>query len=189
MNIIVLGAGAFGTAIANELSVNTYNKVLLYSRDQKKVDEINSQHTNKFCFPNKQLNQNLKATSDINDFLCAEIIFIALPSVIIIENIRSLKSFLKKNVLLVNLSKGLIEGGVTIVGSIKKELGIDNVVTLKGPSFAVEVIEHADTLLTLGYTTLEQYNMVKEALKDTAIYIDSTIDIRGVEALRLGQWM
>ena len=37
MNIIVLGAGAFGTAIANELSVNRANKVLLYSRNQKKV--------------------------------------------------------------------------------------------------------------------------------------------------------
>ena len=37
MNIIVLGAGTFGTAIANELSVNTLNRVLLYSRNQKKL--------------------------------------------------------------------------------------------------------------------------------------------------------
>ena len=72
---------------------------------------------------------------------------------------------------------------IGLMADLRKKLGIDNVVTLKGPSFAVEVIEHADTLLTLGYTTLEQYNMVKEALKDTAIYIDSTIDIRGVELL------
>ena len=55
MNIIVLGAGTFGTAIANELSVNTSNKVLLYSRNQKKVDEINTQNTNKSCCTNVAL--------------------------------------------------------------------------------------------------------------------------------------
>ena len=55
MNIIVLGAGTFGTAIANELSVNTENNVVLFSRNQQKVDEINTYHTNKSCFPNKHL--------------------------------------------------------------------------------------------------------------------------------------
>ena len=41
MNILVLGGGTFGTAIANELSVNTENNVVLFSRNQQKVDEIN----------------------------------------------------------------------------------------------------------------------------------------------------
>ena len=40
MNIIVLGAGAFGTAIANELSVNTENNAVLFSRNKEKVEEI-----------------------------------------------------------------------------------------------------------------------------------------------------
>ena len=183
MNIIVLGAGTFGTAIANELSVNTYNKVLLYSRNQKKVDEINSQNTNKSCFPNKQLTKHLQATSDINDISNAAIIFIALPSKAILENLNILKPYFNENVLLINLSKGLLADGITIVESIQKELGINNVVTLKGPSFAIEVMEHADTLLTLGYKTSEQYNMVNSIVKNTAFHIDCTTDIRGVELL------
>ena len=85
--------------------------------------------------------------------------------------------------LFVNLSKGLFEGGVTIVESVKKELDTDNVVTLKGPSFAVEVMEHADTLLTLGYTTKQQYETVNKIIKNTALHIDCTTDIRGVELL------
>lgn len=183
MNIIVIGAGIFGTAIANELSVNTNNKVLLYSRNQKKVDEINSHNTNTACFPNKQLTKHLHATSDRNSISSAAIILIALPSNVIIDNLSNLKSYFNKDVLLVNLSKGLLPGGVTIVESIQEELGIKNVVTLKGPSFAVEVMEHADTLLTLGYTRREQYDMVKSILKGTALHIDSTTDIRGVELL------
>jgi glycerol-3-phosphate dehydrogenase (NAD(P)+) len=183
MNIIVLGAGTFGTAIANELSVNASNKVLLYSKNKKKVDEINSQNTNKSCFPNKQLTKHLQATSDLNDISNAAIIFIALPSQVIVKNLSVLKPYFNEHVLLVNLSKGLLADGVTIVESIQKELEIYNVVALKGPSFAVEVMEHADTLLTLGYTTSEQYNIINFILKNTALHIDSTSDIRGVELL------
>ena len=60
MNILVLGAGTFGTAIANELSVNTENKVVLFSRNQLKVDEINTDNTNKSCFLNKHLTKDIK---------------------------------------------------------------------------------------------------------------------------------
>ena len=60
MNILVLGAGTFGTDIANELSVNKDNNVILFSRNQDKVDETNTLHTNKSCFPNKHLTKDIK---------------------------------------------------------------------------------------------------------------------------------
>ena len=183
MNILVLGGGAFGTAIANELSVNIENNVVLFSRSQQKVGEINTFHTNKSCFPNKHLTKYLSATSDKNEIKQADVIFIALPSLVIIENLGALKSYFKQDVLLVNLSKGLFANGVTIVESIQKKLQITNIVTLKGPSFAVEVMEHADTLLTLGYSTNCQYEIINTLIKNTSLHIDSTTDIRGVEVL------
>ena len=183
MNILVLGAGTFGTAIANELSVNRTNNVVLFSRNQSKVDEINTSNTNKSCFPNKHLTKFLSATSDKNEIKNADVIFIALPSPVIIENLNALKSYFKEGVLLVNLSKGLFADGVTIVESIQQNLGITNITTLKGPSFAVEVMEHADTLLTLGYSTNQQYEIVNTIIKDTSLHIDCTTDIRGVEVL------
>lgn len=183
MNIIVLGSGAFGTAIANVLSIKIENNVLLFSSNQSKVDEINIQKTNKYTFPNKHLNKNLQATSDKNDILNADIIFIALPSNVIINTLRLYKDFLKENVLLVNLSKGLLTDGITIVESIQKEFKISNVVTLKGPSFAVELMENADTLMTLGYKNTEQYDTIKSIIKNTRLHIDCTTDIKGVEFL------
>lgn len=183
MNILVLGGGTFGTAIANELSVNTENNVVLFSRSQKKVDEINTYHTNKSCFPNKHLTKFLSATSDKNEIKKADVVFIALPSNVIIENLLILQSYFKDDALFVNLSKGLFAEGVTIVESIKTSIGIDNVVTLKGPSFAVEVMEHADTMLTLGYSTNHQYEIINTLIKNTSLHIDCTTDIRGVEVL------
>jgi len=183
MNILVLGGGTFGTAIANELSVNTESNVVLFSRNKDKVDEINNYNTNKSCFPNKHLTKFLSATSDKNEIKKADVVFIALPSNVIIENLLILQSYFKDDALFVNLSKGLFAEGVTIVESIKKSIGIDNVVTLKGPSFAVEVMEHADTMLTLGYSTNHQYEIINTLIKNTSLHIDCTTDIRGVEVL------
>ena len=183
MNILVLGAGTFGTSIANELSVNKGNNVVLFSRNKDKVDEINMLHTNKSCFPNKYLHKNIQASSEKKIIKNADILLVALPSSVIIETLLQLKSCFKKDVLLVNLSKGLFLDGVTIVDEIKNSLDVTNVVTLKGPSFAVEVMEHSDTLLTLGYTTNKQYAMINKIVKNTAIHLDYTTDIRGVEVL------
>ena len=183
MNIIVLGAGTFGTAIANELSVNKNNNVTLFSRNRNKVDEINIEHTNKSCFPNKHLTEVLQASFDKNILKNANIILVALPSSVILDALVALKPYFNKDILFVNLSKGLFVGGVTIVDKIKETLNTDNVVTLKGPSFAVELMEHADTLLTLGYTTLDQNKKINEIVKNTALHLDFTNDIRGVEVL------
>ena len=183
MNIIVLGAGTFGTAIANELSVNNENTVILFSRDKNKVQEINTLHTNRICFPNKHLVENLKASYDKKVLEKADVVFVALPSTVITQVLEELKQFFNKDCMFVNLSKGLLKGGVTIIDAITEVLETDNVVTLKGPSFAVEVMEHADTLLTLGYNQKKQYQIIKSIISNTSLYIDSTKDIRGVEVL------
>ena len=95
MNILVLGGGTFGTAIANELSVNKENSVVLFSRNKKKVDEIRSLNTNKSCFPNKKLSKRLNVSADKKLIHHADIVFIALPSIVIIETLLNLKSYFK----------------------------------------------------------------------------------------------
>ena len=183
MNIIVLGAGTFGTAIANELSVNTQNKVILFSRNEKKVWEINDFHTNKSCFPNKRLSESLNASSNDNIMNNADVIFIAVPSNSIIQSLSKHKDNFNPKTLFVNLSKGFLKGGKIIVEELKKNLNSNNIVSLKGPSFAVEVMEHADTLLTLGHANKSQYDIVSTIIKNTSLYVDSTNDIKGVEIL------
>ncbi len=185
MNILVLGAGTFGTAIANELSVNKDNNIVLFSRSKDKVNEINKFHTNKAFFPNKHLSELLTASCDKDIILNADVIFIALPSAVIIENLIDLKSYFAKEVLFINLSKGLFDKGITIVDGVKKALSTENVITLKGPSFAVEVMEHADTLLTIGYMKKAHCQIIASIVNGTSFHLDYTTDIRGVEMLSI----
>ena len=47
MKIFIIGSGTFGTAIANELSRDIDNEVIIFSRSKEIKDEINNLHTNK----------------------------------------------------------------------------------------------------------------------------------------------
>ncbi len=183
MNIIVFGAGTFGTAIAKALSSNNKNNILLFSKNQSKVNEINTLNTNKSCFPNKHLPISLRATNKEDDLSYADVIFIAYPSNIVIDKIQKVYKKFKNNVLIVNLSKGLLDEGATVTECIKKKFKLKNIVTLKGPSFAIELMDDANTLLTLGYTTQVQLNTINDVIKNTVLHIDFTNDIRGVEIL------
>ena len=183
MNIVVLGSGTFGTAIANELSFNKKNKVVLFTSNTIKALEINTKHTNKVSFPNKVLNVCLEATNDEGIFANADVVFIALPSNIIVSVISNLKSCFNKKILFVNLSKGILVNSTTIVEGIKNTLGTQEVVSLKGPSFAAELIERSKTLLTLGYESKIHLDIINRIVNKTVIYLDYTNDIRGVEIM------
>ena len=183
MKSVIIGAGTFGTAIANELLSNSGNEVVLYSNNIEKVHEINKFNTNKKIFPNKKLHYKIKATTDVSVFDSADVIFIALPSSLIKKQIEKIKDSLRPKAIIVNLSKGIFDNGVTIVDYLKKFLNTDNVITLKGPSFASEVLEHSITLLTLGYKTNEQLQIITNIFKKTCINLDVTKDIKGVEIL------
>ena len=115
MNIFIIGSGTFGTAIANELSRNKNNKVVIFSRSKEKKDEINHFHTNKKYFPDKILNDSLVSTNEYSDVQNADIIFLALPSSTIIENIKYFSNYITSQQIVVNLSKGILSNGQTII--------------------------------------------------------------------------
>ena len=78
-NILVLGAGAWGTAIANLLAENIKEDVLIWGYEKKVVDEINNLSTNNTFLPKVKLNKKLIATNSYTGKK-ANTIFIVVPS-------------------------------------------------------------------------------------------------------------
>jgi glycerol-3-phosphate dehydrogenase (NAD(P)+) len=64
MTVGILGAGAWGTAIAHVVSQNC-PLVLLWARETEVVDEINTRHTNEQFLPGAQLADSVQATTDL----------------------------------------------------------------------------------------------------------------------------
>ena len=72
----------------------------------------------------------------------ADVIFIAIPSNSIIQNLSKYKEISIQKLYLLIFQKAFLKGGKIIVEELKKILNSNNIVSLKGPSFAVEVMEH-----------------------------------------------
>lgn len=181
--IIIIGAGTFGTAIANELAKNDANNVKLFSKDEHRVNEIVNFRKNSKYYPDIELNIALGATSNNDDIENAEIVFVALPSSVVVDFFDEFHLLFSETTLIVLLSKGFAPTGSTFIDVLNEKYGIHNTATLKGGSFAREIIFGNKTLLTLGYKNKNQCEVIKDAFLKTAIHLDYTTDIKGVEVL------
>ena len=78
-DILVLGAGAWGTAIANLLAENYNKKIFLWAFEKKVSDSINKKQINTFFLPKIKLNKNVLAINNFHGIRPAYL-FIVVPS-------------------------------------------------------------------------------------------------------------
>ena len=182
--IVIAGAGAFGTALGNSLAANIKIKVRLLTIEKEVADSINNKRVNSVYFPNSSLRKRLKATTDPNILKKAKILLLAVPSGVMISYLKEIKTFLNPDTLLINTAKGLGEGNVIISEYIEENFP-NPVAALKGPSFAVELLNRMPTAFTFASRDKIHYEMFNAMLKSTNIQLDFTEDIRGVELLSI----
>ncbi len=179
--IIIAGSGVFGTAIAERLAWNRENKVLIYSRDENVVNEINLDHKNSKSFSTRYINKRIKAFNDLSLFNRADCIFLAIPSKAILSFCERIKNIVKKDTLIINLAKGMSDQGAFIT----EKLPFSKKASLKGPTFAIELLNGFPSAFTFGGEKKDFSFLKKEILKNTAITLDYTEDIRAVELLSI----
>lgn len=183
-HITILGAGVIGTALGNILAAKPGLEVTLLSIEPDTVEEIRRSHMNSRCFPTLRLHDNLRATLDNQALEQAGLVFLAIPSVVVVDYLESLRPFLHPESLLVNLAKGFGCGNKTVCQCLSERLP-NPVSTLKGPSFAREIVNRIPTAFTLGYHEETHRNQVATVLADTSIYLDYSTDVTGVEILSI----
>ncbi len=183
-NIIIIGAGAIGTAVGNILARKHQYNVTLLSIEEDVVESITNTRYNKKYFPGIKLSKFLKATTDPAILNNAEIVFLAIPSNVTVDYLLGIRSHLNKNAILLNMAKGFSREQKTIAESLSHSLP-NPVCSFKGPTFANELINKYPTAFTLGSLDKTHYPLFKELFRDTPIHIDFTTDVKGVEILSI----
>ncbi len=182
MKIIIIGAGSFGTSLASALCINPANEIILWTHIPEEAEEMKATRVNKKYFPGRILDTRITISSERDDLMCGQIVFLAIPSGVIVDFIKAKLEYFSADTLFVNLSKGLYENGQTIPEALS-QITKNSVVSLKGPSFAGEVMNNAPTIFTLGFKKRYQAEIIAKIFENTNLFLDYTTDIRGVELL------
>ena len=141
--ISIIGAGSWGTALANILCENNH-AVLVYDNDLKTVSDINNLHKIE-KLPGVIIDNSIKATSSIKELLdYSDIIIISVPTKVIRDVLSKIKDEINSPKIFVNTSKGIEPDSFKRISEIVKEVipkkYFTGFVALTGPSHAEEVV-------------------------------------------------
>lgn len=180
--ILFIGGGAIATALGNVLAAKPGLEVTLLTIEKHVAESVNKYHINQKYFPNIRLDPSLKASTDFGLLSDEAIVFIAIPSLVTIDFISGQK--IHNQSLIVNLAKGFGNDRRTIVECLE-DIVPNLLCTMKGPSFAREIINGQHTGFTVGSAGRRTFNEIKAIFSDTSVHVDHSEDIRGVELLSI----
>lgn len=179
MNITVLGAGAWGTALARLLQQGG-NRITLWGHEPEWLEEIRKTHRNERFLPGIELPSRLLLEPDINHALSdSDCVVVAVPSQPFREVTRHLQDFSK---VIVSVTKGIeYETGLTMCGILATNAPLAKAAALSGPSFAIEVARDIPTAIVAASRDLPTAAFVQNLFNRPAFRVYTSADALGVE--------
>ncbi len=182
--VATLGAGSWGTALADVLGRNGHD-VALWARNPEHAREIGTSRVNGRYLPGVELSQSIRATSDLEEALdCADFVITACPA-------QALRGVLEQaaptlgGATLVSTSKGIEVG----TGCRMSEVVVDvlgdgisrEIVVLSGPSFAGELVRGLPTAVVAASRSDERALAVQRLFQNAYLRVYTQHDVDGVE--------
>lgn len=182
MRCAVVGAGAWGTALADLLARNGH-EVRLWAYEPDVADSINSRHENTRFLAGQKLATSLRAVNDLPAALAdAELVTIATPSQLMRSIVQKARPGLNGSAPVVVASKGIERGTLALMTDVAdEELPEATVVALSGPSFAAEVASCQPTAVVAASGSVDAAELTQRALSSGYFRVYTHTDVIGVE--------
>lgn len=183
MRVTVLGAGAWGTALASVLEKKGH-QTLLWTWQRSHAEAMQTDRENREFLPGFPLGE-LEVTADLQN-ACehAELLTIVVPSHAVRSTVRGAKSHLGPKVPVVCATKGIEDETLALMTEVlESELGVssDRRAVLSGPSFAKEVAKRVPTNLVAASLNAELARLVQETFAIDWLRVYTSGDPIGVE--------
>ena len=143
----VLGAGAWGTALAQMLASDGRD-VLIWAREPELVEEINAHHTNTLFLPSATLAKTVRATGDLAEVAQLDVLLVVTPA----QHMGSVLADMTAHPAdLLLCSKGIEASSGRLMNDVARDAAPgSSVAVLSGPTFAHEVAAGLPTAVTLA---------------------------------------
>jgi glycerol-3-phosphate dehydrogenase (NAD(P)+) len=181
----VLGAGAWGTALAKVLS-DKGERVTLYTRRPELPRQIAETRVNERYLPGIELGAELAVTTDLAQALKeATLIVLAVPSHALREVVSEAQRLWPRDAPIVSATKGIENDSLMLMGEVVLDVAgpatRDRMTVLSGPSFAREVAVGLPTAIVVAGTSGDVVRDVQQRFASDRMRVYSSDDIIGVE--------
>jgi len=185
MKIGVIGAGSWGTALANLLAGNNHD-VMLWAYEPQLVQEMQSKQVNTLYLPAVKLDEKLGFTGNLQEAVAEkELILMVAPTQVIRGILKQSAAFWPKEATLVNASKGIELNSLYRVSEIITEVlgakAAQRYVALSGPTFAREVAAGLPSLIVAGSANQQAAVLTQKAFSNSRFRVYTSDDPTGVE--------
>ena len=180
--VVILGAGTWGTALANLLASKNVDTTL-YARFKEEADEYSKTRRHPHL-PGAIINEKIYITCDIKEALQdKDVVLIATPSLYVRETIERIKDMVNKDQIFITVSKGIEKNTLMTMSEIIEDvLGEDaKTVALSGPTHAEEVSIGLPTLIVSASKDDETASVIQDLFATPYMRVYHNTDIKGVE--------
>ena len=183
--VAVIGAGSWGTTLANHLAERGH-PVMLWARDKQLALRLQNERENATYLPGISLQPKVTPTSNVKAVACSASVFIsALPSHAVRTVWRLMAPLLPRGAMLVSATKGIeAESLLTMSQVLREILPADKsikVAVLSGPSFAHEVSNKTPTAVVAAARNRRVAKSVQRMFSTPKFRVYTSTDVIGVE--------
>ena len=180
--IAVLGAGAWGTALAIALARRGGHQIFLWAHSPALADQLADVGENLPYLPGFTLPVDIFVTSELPRAIFeADLILLVTPSEHIRATVAEIAPLLTRNQILLIAAKGLEETTLLRLSQVVAAMTANPSVTLSGPSFAQEVAAGSPTALVAAAHEPMLAHAVQRDLSSPVLRVYTNDDVPGVE--------
>ena len=179
MKAVVVGSGAWGTALAIRLCKNGHD-VTMWTFEKDLIPQMENERLN-IRLPGAKLPEGLKISSDYACVQGCKLVVMASPSFPIRSVCRGVAPYLDEDAVLVSVTKGIEKGTLLRMSEVVAQETNRPVVVLTGPSHAEEVALDVPTGCLAASEDKALAEMVQDAFMSDTFRIYTSPDAAGAE--------
>lgn len=181
MRCAVIGAGAWGTALADRLARNAHT-VRLWAYEPDVAESVNARHVNRFL-PDTALCADVVASTSMADVVHGtDVVVMVAPSHVTRAIAEAAQPHLSREATVVVASKGIEQHTLARMTDVVEDVfGTGPAVALSGPSFAAEVARGQPTAVVAASHDAERARLVQRVFHAPAFRVYTQPDVTGVQ--------
>jgi glycerol-3-phosphate dehydrogenase (NAD(P)+) len=184
--IVVLGVGAWGTALALSLHRRGGHEVTLWAHTQDLAREIADAGENKIFLPGFPIPPEIPVTGDDAAVSAAHIVLSVIPSEFLRATLQRLRKHLHNSQFVLSATKGLEDRTflrmTQVISATLEPAGLlVSIGALSGPSFAQEVAQGQPTTITVAFSDPQVAGFIQREFSSETLRLYTSTDVVGVE--------